>query len=201
MKNGADVWLTRIGRRALRVGLGLGMVVVGFVGVFGRFSGLGLRRVASVQMGPGRRISGVVFDLDGCLTVQGAIDFVEMRRRAKIPPRANILEHIDGLPEADRARAMSAVMEVEAEGIERMKPREDLHELFELLDREDLKRALLTRNTHHAIVKFKEMSGKYFHEALDRSFLPPKPSPAPLLEICSRWNLPPEEVIMVGDHR
>jgi HAD superfamily hydrolase (TIGR01549 family) len=38
-----------------------------------------------------------------------------------------------------------------------------------------------------------------FAPALSREFRPYKPDPAPLLHICSTWNIPPHEVIMVGD--
>jgi len=145
-------------------------------------------------------IAGIVFDMDGCLTKQGAIDFAEMRRRAQIPPKADILKHIASLPAEESARSMAAVLEVEAEGIKRMELRDGLDELFDFLDKNRLRRALLTRNTHLAIDQFLSLSEKYFHEAFDRSFEPPKPSPAALLEICNRWKTRPENVVMIGDH-
>lgn len=38
-----------------------------------------------------------------------------------------------------------------------------------------------------------------FSPALSREFRPYKPDPAPLLHICSAWEVKPDEVIMVGD--
>lgn len=38
-----------------------------------------------------------------------------------------------------------------------------------------------------------------FSPALSREFGPYKPDPAPLLHICSAWEVLPDEVIMVGD--
>lgn len=38
-----------------------------------------------------------------------------------------------------------------------------------------------------------------FSPALSREFRPYKPDPAPLLHICSTWEVQPYEVIMVGD--
>ena len=38
-----------------------------------------------------------------------------------------------------------------------------------------------------------------FSPALSREFRPYKPDPAPLLHICSAWEVQPNEVIMVGD--
>ncbi|KAJ8907060.1 hypothetical protein NDN08_003543 [Rhodosorus marinus] len=109
------------------------------------------RRVASMTAESSSVIAGIVFDMDGCLTKQGAIDFAEMRRRAQIPPKADILKHIASLPAEESSRSMAAVLEVEAEGIQRMELRDGLDELFDFLDKNHLRRALLTRNTHLAI--------------------------------------------------
>jgi hypothetical protein len=38
-----------------------------------------------------------------------------------------------------------------------------------------------------------------FSPALSREFRPYKPDPAPLLHICSAWEVLPNEVMMVGD--
>lgn len=38
-----------------------------------------------------------------------------------------------------------------------------------------------------------------FAPALSREFRPYKPDPAPLLHICSLWEVQPNEVIMIGD--
>lgn len=38
-----------------------------------------------------------------------------------------------------------------------------------------------------------------FVPALSREFRPYKPDPAPLLHICSIWDIPPGEVMMIGD--
>lgn len=38
-----------------------------------------------------------------------------------------------------------------------------------------------------------------FSPALSREFRPYKPDPAPLLHICSVWDVQPDEVMMVGD--
>lgn len=38
-----------------------------------------------------------------------------------------------------------------------------------------------------------------FHPALSREFGSYKPNPAPLLHICSSWDVLPNEVIMIGD--
>ncbi|KAG0535461.1 hypothetical protein BDA96_04G368100 [Sorghum bicolor] len=60
-------------------------------------------------------------------------------------------------------------------------------------------RGLITRNVKDAVDLFHQRFGMMFTPALSREFRPYKPDPAPLLHICSTWNIPPHEVIMVGD--
>lgn len=43
------------------------------------------------------------------------------------------------------------------------------------------------------------LSDHHFGPVVTREFKPPKPSPAGLLHIVNAWNVPPENVIMVGD--
>ncbi|KAK3025661.1 hypothetical protein RJ639_041953 [Escallonia herrerae] len=38
-----------------------------------------------------------------------------------------------------------------------------------------------------------------FYPALSREFRPYKPDPAPLLHICTAWEVQPDEVMMIGD--
>uniref|UniRef100_A0A453Q1A6 Uncharacterized protein n=1 Tax=Aegilops tauschii subsp. strangulata TaxID=200361 RepID=A0A453Q1A6_AEGTS len=60
-------------------------------------------------------------------------------------------------------------------------------------------RGLITRNVKDAVDLFHQRFGMKFVPALSREFRPYKPDPAPLLHICSTWDIPPTEVIMVGD--
>ena len=60
-------------------------------------------------------------DMDGTLTIP-CIDFGEMRRRAGVPAGQDILDAINGWPEAERReRAYAAIAEVEEEALKNMK--------------------------------------------------------------------------------
>ncbi|KAH9610893.1 hypothetical protein KSS87_008326 [Heliosperma pusillum] len=61
------------------------------------------------------------------------------------------------------------------------------------------RRGLITRNVKDSVDIFHRKFGMTFSPALSREFLPCKPDPAPLLHICSAWQVEPNEVIMVGD--
>ncbi|XP_040935190.1 uncharacterized protein [Gossypium hirsutum] len=61
------------------------------------------------------------------------------------------------------------------------------------------RRGLITRNVKDAVDLFHQRFGMMFSPALSREFRPYKPNPAPLLHICSTWDVQPNEVMMVGD--
>ena len=105
---------------------------------------------------PPPTIRGVVFDMDGTLTLP-VIDFVEMRRRAGVPPGADILETIEAISDpVARARAHAAVEEVELEGLAGLAPARGLHSVLRRLDALGLPRGLVTRNNRGAVEVFHE---------------------------------------------
>ncbi|CAI9117995.1 OLC1v1019495C2 [Oldenlandia corymbosa var. corymbosa] len=72
-------------------------------------------------------------------------------------------------------------------------------ELCGFLDARSIRRGLITRNVKDAVDLFHLRFGITFAPALSREFRPYKPDPAPLLHICSTWNIQPNEVMMIGD--
>ncbi|KAE9450609.1 hypothetical protein C3L33_17488, partial [Rhododendron williamsianum] len=67
------------------------------------------------------------------------------------------------------------------------------------LDSRNIRRGLITRNVKAAVDLFHLRFGITFAPALSREFRPYKPDPAPLLHICSTWDVLPNEVMMIGD--
>nr|CAB3448325.1 unnamed protein product [Digitaria exilis] len=124
-----------------------------------------------------RPLRGVVFDMDGTLTVP-VIDFPAMYRevlggdeayaaaRAAGGGAVDILHCIEGWAPDKQRHAYEVIARFEKEGLDRLQ-----------------------------IMPADQMT---FAPALSREFRPYKPDPAPLLHICSTWNIPPHEVIMVG---
>ncbi|KAH7685698.1 HAD hydrolase subfamily IA protein [Dioscorea alata] len=72
-------------------------------------------------------------------------------------------------------------------------------ELCGFLDSKKIRRGLITRNVDAAVDLFHQRFGIMFAPALSREFRPYKPDPAPLLHICSTWDVSPNEVMMIGD--
>jgi phosphoglycolate phosphatase-like HAD superfamily hydrolase len=84
--------------------------------------------------------------MDGTFTADGAIDFQEMRSRARIPPGSDILQRISALSGAERDVAQAAIAQVDAEGRERTRLNEGCVDLRHALHARYVPLAILTRN-------------------------------------------------------
>ncbi|MFQ6662968.1 hypothetical protein Gotur_030645 [Gossypium turneri] len=174
------------------------------------------------------RLRGVVFDMDGTLTVP-VIDFAAMykavlgdveykRIKAENPSGIDILHHIESWSPEKQQEAYKIIADFEKQGLDRLQIMPDPLCVWRILRDnrisismskhkylkkiEELKhnrRGLITRNVKDAVDLFHQRFGMMFSPALSRDFRPYKPSPAPLLHICSTWDVQPNEVMMVGD--
>ncbi|KAG2654921.1 haloacid dehalogenase-like hydrolase domain-containing protein At2g33255 [Panicum virgatum] len=157
-----------------------------------------------------RPLRGVVFDMDGTLTVP-VIDFQAMYRevlggdaayaaaRAAGGGSVDILHCIEDWAPDKQRHAYEVIARFEKEGLDRLQIMPGASELCGFLDTKQIRRGLITRNVKDAVDLFHQRFGMTFNPALSRAFRPYKPDPAPLLHICSTWEIPPHEVIMVGD--
>ncbi|GLT99280.1 hypothetical protein SLE2022_167260 [Rubroshorea leprosula] len=155
------------------------------------------------------RLRGVVFDMDGTLTVP-VIDFPAMYRsvlgeneynrvKAENPSGIDILHHIEKWSPEKKQKAYQIIADFERQGLERLQIMPGAAELCGFLDSKKIRRGLITRNVKESVDLFHERFGVTFSPALSREFRPCKPDPAPLLHICSAWEVQPTEVMMVGD--
>lgn len=65
---------------------------------------------------PIRRIKGVIFDMDGTLTIP-VLNFLEMRTRLGLSRGVDILPTVLSMPAEERERAMKIIQEMEEEGL------------------------------------------------------------------------------------
>ena len=155
-------------------------------------------------------IRGIIFDMDGTLTLP-VLDFRGLRTKLGMDASTDILTFADSHPPDKKKEIYQMIHDWEVEGINNMKLRPHLHQLFYFLKEEQFNVALLTRNNRtgvDAFIKkflqddnrgvFKSESD-IFSIVLTRDFTPVKPHPAPLHHICSKWNVSEESVIFVGD--
>jgi len=96
------------------------------------------------------RIRGIVFDMDGTLTNQGAIDFQAMRTRCNVPPGQDMLDYIAKLEDKNEQLRCHQILEEEEKlGLERMIFADGAYTLLSYLQQQNIPRALLTRNNEY----------------------------------------------------
>lgn len=144
-------------------------------------------------------IRGVIFDMDGTLTVP-VLDFALMRKRLEIP-EGDMLATIRSWPDERQKVAFDIIEEIEEEGRTRQTLQPGAKGLMRTLDQKGIPKAILTRNTEKAVKHLESHLGTRFSLIVTRAFPTFKPDPAPALHICREWNLDPAEVLLVGDYR
>jgi len=78
-------------------------------------------------------IKGVIFDMDGTMTIP-VLDFHEMRRRAGITEGQDILVALETMEPERRAEAVRVIEEMELDAGRRIALQPGLLELFDFLD-------------------------------------------------------------------
>jgi phosphoglycolate phosphatase-like HAD superfamily hydrolase len=154
-------------------------------------------------------LRGVVFDMDGTLTVPN-LDFAQMYARCGVPMSEDLLTAVAAMSETKRAEATRHIEEMEAEAARTMVLANGVLECAKWINDHDIPMALVTRNTKSTVDVLYERLWKphglrvfgpmVSRDALDPP-LPPKPDPAALQYIAQQWGvqLPSDEIIMVGD--
>jgi phosphoglycolate phosphatase-like HAD superfamily hydrolase len=166
----------------------------------------------SFSMAPCSRrpvLRGVVFDMDGTLTVPN-LDFAQMYARCGVPMSEDLLTAVAAMSDAKRAAATRHIEEMEAEAARTMVLARGVLECAKWINDHDIPMALVTRNTKSTVDILYERLWKphglrvlnpiVSRDNLDPP-LPAKPDPAALQYIAQQWGvqLPSDEIIMVGD--
>lgn len=163
---------------------------------------------------PIRRIKGVIFDMDGTLTIP-VLNFLEMRTRLGLSRGVDILPTVLSMPAEERERAMKIIQEMEEEASRQLQLQPGVLELLHMLAEHGIQRAIMTRNsvtaTQVLLDKLQQElngnkhqyphlePGNMFSELVTREFEPCKPDPAAVFHICRQWGMEPVDVAVVGD--
>lgn len=145
-----------------------------------------------------------IFDMDGTLTV-AVHDFDAIRDALGIAPGLPILEAIAQKP-AGEAAEMSAQLDVlELEFARRARPQPGVIDLLEHLVAEGRRLGIVTRNGLDLAFETLSNAGlePFFppESVIARTCAPPKPSPAGIELLLTRWEMPAGNAVMVGDYR
>jgi len=144
-----------------------------------------------------------VFDMDGTLTV-AMHDFERIKRELGIPPSADILVHLAGLPGAEAAQKHAWLLAHERGLAEDALPARGAVELLRALAAAGCQLGILTRNDH-ALAKLTLEAigvGDLFDDTgiIGRDEAVPKPSPDGVQQHLRRWGIGADAAVMVGDH-
>eukprot|EP00586_Coscinodiscus_wailesii_P006397 CAMPEP_0172490102 /NCGR_PEP_ID=MMETSP1066-20121228/20445_1 /TAXON_ID=671091 /ORGANISM="Coscinodiscus wailesii, Strain CCMP2513" /LENGTH=391 /DNA_ID=CAMNT_0013258409 /DNA_START=79 /DNA_END=1254 /DNA_ORIENTATION=+ len=152
-------------------------------------------------------IRGIVFDMDGTLTVPN-LDFTEMYRRCRVSPSDDILTAISNMPESQAAEARAIIDEMEEEGRRTLQLAPGALELGQWLRHHNIPTGLVTRNTAKTVewmverLWVSEPGMVPFYPAISRDVedVPHKPDPASLAIIAKEWGSDLDNgLLMVGD--
>jgi len=149
-------------------------------------------------------VSGIIFDLDGTLTLPGLIDFASLRSQLNLPPHGDLIE---ALKTSENAKKI--IEEAEIKACHTMELQKNYKELINFLKyNAKLPLAIITRNSSISVDYFLQHHGfsekeKIYDYTLDRDCIHGyKPSPKPLHFIRESWKIPLNrsyELFMIGD--
>ena len=144
-----------------------------------------------------------VFDLDGTLTVP-VHDFAAIRAELGVPDGADILGHLDGLPEEESSRLHARLDEIEEVLAGRAEAADGAVQLVELLAGRGVRMGIVTRNTRRIALRVLDAIGVGGHFApehvLGRHDALPKPDPDGISRLCAAWGTGGGAAVMVGDY-
>lgn len=137
--------------------------------------------------------------MDGTLTVP-LLDFNRIQRELGIV-EGDIAEVIESWPEPRRTQGWRLIEKYEHEASENNRLQPDALEVLASFAARRIRLGIITRNTMVSVDKLlKTKLTVAFDIILTREFPHMKPSPEPVRHILERWNLMPEECLMVGDY-
>lgn len=146
-----------------------------------------------------RDLRGVVFDMDGTLTVS-TLDFHAIRAECGAPAGEPLLEYIENAPEEARRRAQRILEAHERRAATRSPLRDGAREVLAQLRRRGLKLGLVTRNSADSVRTFLARFGLEFDCWISREDARPKPAPDAMHRIAQELRLDPQRLLVVGDY-
>jgi HAD superfamily hydrolase (TIGR01549 family) len=145
------------------------------------------------------RYKGIIFDMDGTLTVP-LLDFNRIKQELGIV-EGDIAEIIESWPEPRRTLGWKLIEKYEQEASENNQLQPDALEVLSRFASGRIRLGIITRNTMESVEKLlKTKLTVAFDIILTREFPQMKPSPEPVFYILEKWNMAPDECLMVGDY-
>jgi HAD superfamily hydrolase (TIGR01549 family) len=145
------------------------------------------------------KLRGIVFDLDGTLVSQ-ELDFEAIRREIGLPRGTPLLEALEKMSGTELLRARDILDRHEQIAAARAELHTGVQQCLEWLESRSMRLGLLSRNSRLSVQTVMERCWLRFDLVVAREDAPFKPNPGGLLKICEFWQVPPAQVLMVGDY-
>jgi HAD superfamily hydrolase (TIGR01549 family) len=145
------------------------------------------------------RIEGIIFDMDGTLTVP-FLDFKAMRREIGIDPALPVWETIIAMAPDERRRAEEILLRYELESSLNCELQPGARELFAELERRHMPVAILTRNSRASWETLRQRFNFPFDRVYAREDGPMKPDPISVITLANQMNVVPPKILCVGDY-
>lgn len=145
-----------------------------------------------------KKITAVIFDLDGTLT-QPYLDFDQIR--AEIGDiDGPILEAMEQMSADDRRNAEEILHRHERLAARESQLNHGVKELFTWLRGRQMGIGLVTRNCRESVNQVSRIHNLTFDSIFTRDDGPAKPDPFPVLQVCRDMQVQPADSVVVGDY-
>ncbi len=144
-------------------------------------------------------VQAVAFDLDGTLA-ETEVRFAPFRERLGCSQR-DVLRYIDGLDEAERQHCRRVLQDYENAILEDCSAAPGMHDLLGFFDERGIRTGIVTRASGRHARQVADKLGIPIQVIVGREDAPPKPSGVPLRLLARQLDVPPREMLFVGDFR
>jgi HAD superfamily hydrolase (TIGR01509 family) len=145
-------------------------------------------------------IRGVIFDMDGTITVP-YINWQLLRDRIGATPGQSIMDYIEGLPEERSRWANAELLKTEMEAAQYAEANDGIIELIQSLLARGIRLSVVTNNHRAAMRTVLKRYDLQFDTALAREDGILKPAPDLIHKALTGMDLTAQEVVTVGDGR
>jgi len=146
------------------------------------------------------KIKGLIFDMDGTLTVP-LIDFKKMKQELNITEEGgDLTKIIASWPKPRREQAWKIIEKFEIYAIENNRLQTGAENALKRFAQANIHLAIITRNTSRSTEALLAKLSVQFNPVLTREFPHIKPAPEPVLHILDAWQIKPDECMMIGDY-
>jgi HAD superfamily hydrolase (TIGR01549 family) len=142
-------------------------------------------------------LKGVIFDMDGTV-VDVTYDWEQIRTELNTQGKP-ILYYLRGLEEPERSEKWKVLEKYEREATERARIKPGMRGFLDLLNKEGIKKALVTNNSQKNVSFLLEKFNLEFDCVIARESGLWKPSGAPFQAVLKKLGLKKEECCVVGD--